>query len=679
MAQEHEFTTEELKDCDTESLVRLCFLTKDLTLSQRREMRTDLVKACLSRYHPGAPFEAGAVRRDIHDLARCSLPEEDILTILDDLIIEGIVKHKSQLTYEIKESPRVPQFNERTDAIWKDFEAYVKSHHKDYDPYLHAEVRKFLDTVLLRIIARMASSRIGVQNADDVLPIEDFAAMASEMAHGMNLSPKYGGSLLNFLQDSPESLKSLVFECYSGFIKMDLLLREQEINSMDFSESIGYLILDTTFITALLCSTDPAYPVSWAVATRCKEHNIPMYFCPETRYEQNGLIIGSRKELTELSISGRHGVVMSQFVQDYLNQDEEGDQEYIARLEYWERALSVQFGITEIPDNLKTDPDQEAFEFVMMMLPLLNAFRNRDRIRRNPGYIPRFRSTQQLSHDAHCLGVVRKLRLPKENGDKTRIGPWFLTYDSLVSGLDDISRRSSDGDGLVIHPRTLLDYFIVFSRVTFDKEDRDSVAQAVIRYTARSLQPQTTLEGYSKLAAAKLGVGAEDIDIIKRILMVAPLRSELQKALRANDGRQAEKILYETISDRELVEQVTNSKKLRQKLQDVAKKLRAKEDEVRQKDALIAELQKSKAPSVTVNTYVSTAFSQHYDADIGHIIKVLKAEGLFEEAGLGEPDLASDENRKGWLRKARHVIEGASNASGAIKDALLIIDRLLGV
>lgn len=203
--------------------------------------------------------------------------------------------------------------------------SFLKGQYPEYDPYFEKDARKLFDWCILKVLTRFidATSQ-SINNQLELLPIDDFKSIIEKNVGAFSLSKqlskKYATIMYSYLTSKPSVLLKTLFDCYSGIINVNLVLREQEIPKLNF-DNIKFLVVDTSFLVGLLCKTDPIYPLSVAVANRCVDLNIPLYFTSQTKNEMMSFIDGSVKEMDGLiNRSGKFNVVRSQFVADFRRQ-----------------------------------------------------------------------------------------------------------------------------------------------------------------------------------------------------------------------------------------------------------------------------------------------------------------------------------------------------------------------
>src|SRR5690606_36568303 len=104
---------------------------------------------------------------------------------------------------------------------------------------------------------------------------------------------------------------------YSSSINMKLILKEQDMPEIYLVDEVGFLLVDTSFLVALMCKTDPTHALAVAVTMQCGKRQVPLNYLAITKEELNRLIHGSKLEMSGLIVEGNSSVIRSQFVRDY--------------------------------------------------------------------------------------------------------------------------------------------------------------------------------------------------------------------------------------------------------------------------------------------------------------------------------------------------------------------------
>lgn len=690
---------DEMKRVDT--LLRISSLFSGDLLDRRNQILHSFTLAALSISSPDEVISIPDISATIHLLTNCTVSEENIISILSDLKKDGVVTFTNNQNVKLLKEISIPEFSERTQKIWEEFKSFLRNEYPDFDEFFDVNARNVFDRVILKLFARVTSSSQYLEFQVDSLPLGDFRKqILFEVSNGqfkIELKKKFPSAIMLFLKSKSEVLLDFIYENYSWLINMDILLRQQEIPEFDFQNVLKYMILDTSFIVNLLCRSDSLFLLSQAVVQRCRDNDIPLYFTNKTKEELIGLIRGSLEEMRHLRRGKKRNVIQSQFVSDFIRQTENWGS-YSKGLENWETFLRVSYGINPLPDENPEDIDNEIYTYTYRTLQMYDYIRTEDRIQRDPNYQPRMRSENQYEHDAYNMGLIATLR--KQSGELEEgslIGPWYLSFDTLLSAVDTSSFGRIEGYKYVIQPRSLLNYLLVFSKVDFSAEEKHKVAMGIIQYSIRDPNPPITIESYTRLLTAKLSLLPSDYDLLHEILVTSPLKEELSTALKLNRGDQAEETTHRIITDKEFIESVVVARKNeeeRERYLDKIKELHEKWN--RERDARIeAEAQlgmekddKMQIPfsqTIVINQSTSVSVSNvipinhMIDKQIEAIIELIKSTTLIQEGEIPDPvDLSSRDKLRSWLRKAKEVLSEAIEVKSLTYEAKQAAIAMLG-
>jgi len=680
----NETTHGEYVEYNTDLLVRLSTLTKGSLLERRKEIHKSLVYATLSTYQLESEFEVKDLSADIKNITKCELDDEDVISILYQFESDGFVQHTGNLNYKTVKNVELPDFQHITQPVWDEFLPFLRKQYGDYDPFIDKDARGVFDSSLLKLLTRFTISSKSIESQIESLPIDDFKLViegsTKKSSLSRNLLKRYTDIVYSFMLLNPPKLSELIFDSYSGLINIDLIMREQEMPLIDFLDNIRFLLADTCFLVALMCKTDPAHPLASAVAKQCAKSNIPLYYTSRTKQEMLSSINTSKREMSGFSTSRCHGIIRSQFVADFRRQDISWN-DYLIILNSWESLVKNQWQIVSTPESYSMDSiDEDIYQYAKNILPILDNVRNVDRARKDPNYIPRYREDPLVEHDALCLGVISHSRKSFEVSDGKRpMGPWFLTFDNLVSALNGVHYMTEGDFCFVIQPRTLLNYLLVYSKIQFEKEDKEAVAEAIIKYTARTPDPKLTVDDYVHLVTYKIGLDEAEIDIMKEIFLESPLLKELEKALELEHGEEADSVTYEIITHESFVETITKERKTREKLKRVAKTLRETKEELIKERAAREALERTSKQNISITTNLVTNIDVNIQNKVDSLISMLEAENAFKDGIVEKPsDISTKEKLKKWLEEVEKTIKTSETISNGIKTLLPFIAHLIG-
>ncbi len=672
------------KNNDAELLIKLIPITKGPLLKIRKEIRKSFIKAAISGFDIGSIIEVRDISKKVHELVKGMVDNQTIVSNLNQLQDNGIVQHISNLKYEIKKKIQLTDLKEITEPAWAEFLNFIKIEYKDYDPFLDKNTRKIFDHLILDIIKRFVISSDPLEKKIDQLPLENFENKIDHLVNrfqvSAGLSKKMSKILLSYIQSNHPKLSKLIFENYYWIANMHLLRLENSLKTKDLLKEIKFLFIDTQFLVSLLCNTNPLYPLTCAIVKRCVNLEIPIYYTQRTQKEMKSFILGTKKEMQGFSKSKKkHGVIRSQFIEDFLKKDMTWN-EYITIIESWGDVVK-KWNITTNPksffkhENEMDNIDNDVFAYVMRTLPILDRNRNEGRSEKDPNYTYKLREIPQIEHDAFCLGLVSKIRGDLNDSGKKAMGPWFVSFDNLVSLTDATYFKSKEDLGLVIQPRSLFNFLLVYSKLNFEKDDESFIAEAVIKYTTCYQETKITIDEYSRLITNKIGLDQENVDLVKRVLIKSPLRTELDRALKLDSGNEADKIAYKILTDESLINTIISERETKEKLKNVAKRLIEAEEELKKekvKTTVLTEALKEKQ-KIEITTNVSIK------SEVSGLIRILEANEAFENNLLEKPpEKPSQKNIKGWLERIKSTIETSNKIGDGIQTLLPLVTYLLG-
>ncbi|PKL70173.1 MAG: hypothetical protein CVV30_02070 [Methanomicrobiales archaeon HGW-Methanomicrobiales-1] len=692
MTDSNAINTTDFHECllnDNELIVRLSIITQGNLVEQRREIRKSLVLAGLNEFEINTKITLKDISQKIEAITKCILNDADIVSILEELIKEKILEDLGNTQYKITIKKTIPDFSELTQPIWLDFQKFLIARYPSYDLHLHKELRNVFDNILLRILTRYVSSK-PLDNQIDTIPIENIIPVLKiELGNAFSVKEvrhKFETILLEYLSGTSRILTDFIFKSYIGLINIDLVSREQEIPSIDFSEKIEFLLLDTSFIVPLLCKTDPKYMLSMSLCNQCKKMKIPIYYTDRTKLEINKLINSSKQETGNLQ-KGSRGASNNQFILDYLNQKEKTSwSQYIILLDAWEKTISENWNIKRIPEKIIPPTNLNCYSKIKNFIKIADEFRHHERAGRDIDYQPRKRNEYLYDHDAYCISLIYsyKKNTSKQNKDKWQ---WFLTYDNLLSFINYSQLKEYDDIGFVIQPKTFLNYLFAYSKIRFNDIDIEDVKIALLKYTVRQPTTELSLDDYSKLVSLKVDFGEENAEILKEVFLRSPLLDELRKALHNDHDGDADSIAFQILSKpnvSELIKQIVYSeeekqldKKAKARLVD---ELREKTRTIEIKEAQIEVLQTSNKPQLIINQSMNSSISidVNIQQNTQYLIQQLEKLDAFQNTKIERPPAAlTKENTQKWLRNVKDAIDIGKDISKEIKDLLPLITLIL--
>ncbi len=663
-------------------IIRASSLIDGPLLERRKEIHKSFVLAAISEYSANSEFEIKDLSYSIKTLTKCKMNDNEIISILSQLETDGDVTHIYDLKYKLSTKINIPDFGIKTNIVWKEFLEFLKKYYTNYDPFIDRDTKTTFDSILLILLTKFSMSTGVLEHQIDSLPISNFKLVIKEEVDkaslSKGLSKKYPDLFTTYMMSKSPKLLEFIFDSYSYLIDIDLIKREQEIPEVNYLDNIDFLLVDTSFLVALMCKSDNIHPLAVALANQCLKSKINLYYTQETNKEMWGLITGSKYEMKGLSPSRKQGVIRSQFVNDFRRQSLSWSA-YITTLESWDNLIEDKWKIILLPASYGVSPNEDICHYVKITLPILEEVRINTRLQSDPKYKPNPRSEEQINHDACCLGLIHSYRESiKFEGRNTPIGAWFLTFDNLISGLDSAYFKKYNDFGFVIQPRTLLNYLLVYSRMLFDEKGQEAIAEAIIKFTARTPESNLDLDEYSRLVTYKMGLDTENIETIKNMFLLSPLRAELEKALQYDEGGKADTIAYDIISNELFVKQVLNKEEDRKNYKRVVVALRETKDKLREKEAVCQALEKVAKQNLSITTNVTLSIDINIINEFNSLIYFLEAEGAFKNNLLERPsNITTKENLIKWLSYAEKTIKTSDNINKGLTALLPIISHLV--
>jgi len=145
-------------DRNFDFLVRLSNITQGPLLERRKEIRKSFVLAALSMFSPESIFQVKDLYNNVKKITQCELDNENIISILNELESEDIVRHLSGLEYKLIKKIEIPDFQQKSQLVWDEFYDFLKNQYKDFDPFIDKDARKVFDCILIELLKRFIIS-----------------------------------------------------------------------------------------------------------------------------------------------------------------------------------------------------------------------------------------------------------------------------------------------------------------------------------------------------------------------------------------------------------------------------------------------------------------------------------------------------------------------------------------
>lgn len=658
----------EVTKLDVQLLVRISKLSKGSLLERRRGISKDFVLAGLSNYNINDQFNPRELKDKIKYIANVDIDEEVIVSNLEDLSKDEFVNHISKMTYVLNKTVDIPKFEDMTKPVWNEFISFLIDKYNEFDTFIDSEIETIFNSILMKISVQIVLSQ---KTLIESLPFQNFRSIIEKEIQNSGIAwrNKFVNIFFEYLSARPPKLLEFIFARYSGIINMSLIMMEREIPKFDLIDNVGFLLVDTSFLVSLMCETDNTHALAAAVCNQCKKRNIPLYYIEKTKLEMNSLILGSKHEMQGLRTNGNPRIIQSQFVNNYNKRRNIKWVDYYAELATWEKTCELFWNVTMMKE--KYEPEENVYDYVKNYLPILDRLRYEERIE-TTRYSKPLRDEQQIEHDAICLGIVATAR---QKPRRALIGPWFLTFDNLVFGVSEFYSHTAKQDFMLsIQPRTWLNYLLTFSKIEFKQEEIDSVAEAIILFTTNDRHPKIELEEYTRLITDKLGLEEDDSELLMEILLKSPLIAELENALEAGKGGDADRTVYKILTDDLFVDKIIEQRHLKRNIKQISGKLRELQKQLGEEKAAREALERCARYNIYIKTDVKTTIDLSIETQLNSLAAQLETllPGGFEKYDLPPPPKgeASPSKIRDWLMKLKEGLTTTKDITDDAKSAI---------
>ncbi|TAJ43634.1 hypothetical protein [Methanofollis fontis] len=649
------------EEMNNEIVARLLILTDNNVVRIKSEICKSFFLAALTDYDVGDIILLDEMIIKIKNSIKCRIEKEDAIVVIEELIDDGVLSQVNGMKYRMDKKIPINNFSTQVSPIWDEFNTFLKEQMPDYDIYLDRDAKPIFENIILRLLTHVASTSENLEFQLESLQEIDIQKIIENNVSQSGLLPdsakKFSQLIIEYLRSNSPQLQKLVFNSYYSTICMHIMFQAKSLPSINIVENLRYLVLDTSFLVSLFCKTDPRHPLTLTIVEYCKKRNIPLYYLSKTKDEMWRLIEGSNHEMGGLSSSKARPTIMNQFVEDFINQNEIDGitnwDDYYEFLRGWEFSFN-KMTVQEIPNTIKCEINDVTESYIVDTINLVGKEKNR--------------SKQQVAHDAHCIGFVDCARGSISGGNTGEIfGPWFITFDNLLAIVDGLYQRHNNKLGLVLQPRSLLNYFIAYTGVEFDTEDQQMVSEAILKYSMTTTRSKLTIEDYAKLVTYKIGLSKNDINTVKNIILNHPLREQIRRALESNRGDLADASFIEIISDEPFIEHILEYNDQKNRIKYLAKANAEAE----------AKLREMSIKYETLHELLSL-FDSNTQQKLDAIMSVLESESVFEKGIMPMPPQEPTlEKVKAWLRGIKETIDTTQTLSEGVKAALPLIQLLL--
>jgi len=584
--------SEELK----KELATRLLLTDDDLVEARLEIRKALVITILNTYPLQFNIDAGKIKDRLFSSFGCELSRGEIAAILEELASSEELEHVKKYEYRIIKKFSYPPFSDVTLDIWKSFTKYLSQ--TDFDITVNFDqLKTIFESFIVAILMEIAKTSSEMKYQHESLDGINFQKIIEDIVESSPLRHEKKRITKNFLEyinsKSPE-FDNFFSKYYILTSYCKIIQKEDSIPNGEISEIIPYIVLDTSVLVPLLCTTNHAYSLIHSTIRKCKKSRVNVYYTSETEKELDNLIIAANTEMSLFLRGKNQPIIRNPFVKDCLDLTKSDETinwiHYYKKLREWRDFISTEdLYLLRLPEDKKIKIDEKVALHAKLLLPLFRTFQysNPKTKRYNVDYY----SPHKDEHDAYCLGLIHSLR--KNTSTKNEYGPLFVTSDNAVTLLDEVDNRILGMGNAVIQPRYLFDYFILHSMIKFKKDKRKEVSETILKYIAAQSEKKMSVELYSRLLSEKLGlVNREQIEILKKIIYHHPLKNQIKKAIEDNSGGDLQNLIITIFSDNVGIQTIFDIEATKQRLKEVSSdKMELKEKNI-QLETTIQELQR---------------------------------------------------------------------------------------
>lgn len=644
-----------------EEMIKLYPLVCEPLIKRKNEVYCSILLSLLSienRKRLTETFSIDEVRELIKKETGIEMDNALILTNILDLKKDGIIIEPSPNKYKIEKEIQLKTIDDIYKPSWLSFLEYLDKLGVDIDitilpdkKYLH-----FFHSALNQIFHSIIISRNFNFSIIDRLMFEDRDSFL-KIAEINSIEKTMLNHFLSYLTIKPEPLIKLISKMYLGSLNVELIRRRKELNKFsekylknDIADGFQFIISDTSFIISLLCDTDKTNLISNYCMDLLIKYNIPCYLVKETREEMNGLIYSSEKEIRTIRRK-KAPMFKNQIIEDFIKNKKYGWSEYIEYISNWELYIKTKYGIIEMPIEHVVDIDKTIYDYTKCTIPIMDKIRKESRPLDPEIY--KNRKEKPIEHDAYIFGLISALR--QKN---LTLGPWFLTFDTLISATDIFYKETYQQEyGMVIHPRTVMNYILVFSGIDLDEKEIDKLGMVILQYIIGDIK-NITLEEYSKLFTLKGEKLIEtDANIILELFIKSPFRRELEEALESSRGDIADDIALQIVTDEAYVNTIIKERDTKERLNDLVTKYQEQDEELQKTKFALKEVKEMKS-NTGIKLEQTVNINIEIEEKMDSIINVMENLGLFNNGIIKKPVDKKDKSAmKKWLQDIKYKIE----------------------
>jgi len=604
---------EELKK---ELATRLLLTDNDL-VEARLEIRKALVITILNTYPLQFIVDAEKIKDRLFSSFGCELSRGEIAAILEELASSEELKHLKKYEYRIVKKFFCPPFSDVTSEIWKSFTKYLTQTDLDSTTNLD-QLKTIFESLLIAILMEISKTSSEMKYQHESLDGINFQKIIEDKLESSPLrhdKKRITKSFLDYINSRSPEFDNFFSKYYILTSYCKIIQKEDSIPNGEINKIIPFIILDTSVLVPLLCTTNHAYSLIHSTIRKCKKSSVSVYYTNETEKELDNLIIAANTEMSLFQRGKDQPIIQNPFVKDCLDLTTPDDTinwlQYYKKMREWRDFISTEdLYVIRLPEDKKIKIDENVAANAKQLLPLFRTFQysNPKTKRYNVDYY----SPHKDEHDAYCLGLIHALR--KNLNNKTEYGPLFVTSDNAVTLVDEVDNRTLGRGNAVIQPRYLFDYFILHSMIKFKKDKRKEVSETILKYIAAQSEKKMSVELYSRLLSEKLGLAnKEQIEILKKIIYHHPLKNQIKKAIEDNSGGDLQNLIITIFSDNVGIQTIFDIEATKQRLKEISSdKMELKEKNI-QLEKTVQELQRKISELVSSTESQSQSIPEELD------------------------------------------------------------------
>lgn len=640
---------------DRETVLNATPLMDGRITNRRQEIKTKIVSYVLNQRSLTGEVSTFKLQAMIEREIGLNLDESTVRVVMGELEEQGHVSHVKSNTYEIHSSPNVRALSERVDDVWIEYRNRLRENDRDEGiDYQLENHREAFEEVFKRFFESIRGQTESLNDYSGSASIENkLDPIISEVAEDLPLrNPDLlKNEVNNYIKEQTPELLQFIGTIYTGTINYDLLIKENDIDNLDFEDAPPEqkkLFLDTNILIGLLCETDQLHPVASSLCVRAKELDYDLYYLPATSDELQHVIDRAKNTLSGFSESGSDADLDNQFVRDCRNRDHRTKAQYKTELDRWADTLTDEWGIKMWSQTINIDNQDRAL--------IKNWIEQLDEIEGDGDKIK-----PQIDHDTEIICSTMQTR--NQASQNIVVGPFAVTHNDSLLSINKMGKGELWNKGVALHPQDWLDYLIAFTPVEFTDEDRADIAEAVIS-TATKFDDNINLEVYLEILAIRSDLSDKKESFIKDMVYGTPLENKLTSAIERGDYEELENQGQDLLS--ELNKRLKENIEQKEQLKKASSKVQEEKQRRKQLESVINEINAVEVNNIqNVSQEMDMSVNQEIINQIEFLEQQLRdtVDTSLEESELPEPpEDYSDPNKVvEWLQQLDKKLSSAEN------------------